>query len=82
MPRERSLTSRERGARASVGMGRGLKYLNCTPPAPRERAESWVLNRPLPPQPLSGNKDSTSRFLRLPAGGEETLRVPPSEVRA
>lgn len=38
MPRERSLTSRERGVRASASavMGRGLKYLNCTPPALRE----------------------------------------------
>lgn len=36
MPRERSLTSRERGVRASAVMGRGLKYLNCKPPALRE----------------------------------------------
>lgn len=45
MLRERSLTSRERGVRASAVMGRGLKYLNCTPPALREvgaYSEFWI----------------------------------------
>ena len=75
MPRERSLTSRERGVRASAVMGRGLEYLNCTPPALREvGAYSRVLDRPPPPQPSSRNKESAYCFLPLP----QLERVPPS----
>lgn len=62
MPRERSMTSRERGVRASVVMGRGLKYLGCLPPAQGRwgAPDHELLTAHPPPQPSSRNKNAST----------------------
>lgn len=63
MPRERSMTSRERGVRASVVMGRGLKYLGCLLPA-QGRWGAPIMSYELPtPHP---SRALETRMLPLP----------------